>query len=285
MELSICRSHSLPVHTGGSVLASLTRSPAPTAFDLFPFSLVAVMFAWVWDYLNLPVLVLTIVIVWTLQNAGYCKRSTEDEDEEDELPEPQRILERPADPNRIFTIEELRTYDGKHSNVSPIYLAAKGLVYDVTHSGFYGPAAAYPALAGRDCSVALAKMDLGDTSDTDMDFAELGGMELGIIEEWVEKYQTKYELVGRVKDSWWFDEARQAETRAIVKQKRKKKGSSAGVSSTKPDGSVSDQSIVSEQNSSAPGPSSSSDRSKQQKKNSTNPGIPSVSRRRAKQRK
>eukprot|EP00808_Paulinella_micropora_P007366 g41341.t1 len=130
-------------------------------------------------------------------------------------PEPQRILERPADPDRSFTVEELAKYDGKQSHTSPIYLAAKGVVYDVTHSGFYGPKASYPALAGRDSSVALAKMDLANTADKEEDFAALDDVELGILEDWVMKYKMKYEVVGKLKDSWWFDEKRKTSTRLM----------------------------------------------------------------------
>ncbi len=63
----------------------------------------------------------------------------------------------PADPNRVFSTEELEKYGSKGSR---IYMGCKGVVFDVTESGFYGPQGGYQMLSGRDASLALAKMDL-----------------------------------------------------------------------------------------------------------------------------
>jgi len=56
-----------------------------------------------------------------------------------------------------MTKEELKQYNGHEEN-KPIYIAVKGVIFDVSNSEFYKPGAPYNALAGNDASVALAKM-------------------------------------------------------------------------------------------------------------------------------
>ncbi len=55
-----------------------------------------------------------------------------------------------------LTHAELEKYDGvKDSN---LFIALKGVIYDVTGSPFYEPGSGYHAFTGRDASVNLAKM-------------------------------------------------------------------------------------------------------------------------------
>ncbi|KAJ8290562.1 hypothetical protein GJAV_G00014520 [Gymnothorax javanicus] len=73
-------------------------------------------------------------------------------------------------PVRLFTDEELSKYNG-HQKGLPIYMAVKGVVFDVTSGKeFYGKDAPYNALVGRDSTRAVAKMSLNPedlTHDTD----------------------------------------------------------------------------------------------------------------------
>ncbi|TSQ46679.1 Ezrin [Bagarius yarrelli] len=63
-------------------------------------------------------------------------------------------------PVRLFTDEELRRYDGSEDG-QPIYMAVKGVVFDVTSGKtFYGKGAPYNALVGKDSTRAVAKMSL-----------------------------------------------------------------------------------------------------------------------------
>lgn len=58
-------------------------------------------------------------------------------------------------PQRDFTLEELREYTG--ANEKPIYLCAKGVVYDLSDgASFYGPGGPYAVFAGHDASRCLA---------------------------------------------------------------------------------------------------------------------------------
>ncbi|XP_071793609.1 neudesin-like [Asterias amurensis] len=59
---------------------------------------------------------------------------------------------------RVFNDEQLSVFDGSSPD-QPIYLAIKGIVFDVTSGKeYYGKGAAYNALAGKDCTRAVAKM-------------------------------------------------------------------------------------------------------------------------------
>ncbi|XP_064504348.1 neudesin isoform X2 [Pseudopipra pipra] len=85
--------------------------------------------------------------------------------------EPQLRFRPPAEaPVRLFTEPELARYDGQQEG-QPIYLAVKGVVFDVTSGKeFYGKGAPYNALVGKDSTRGVAKMSLDPadlTHDTD----------------------------------------------------------------------------------------------------------------------
>jgi len=112
-------------------------------------------------------------------------------------PPSQRQPEKNIDPNRIFTLEELKKYDGSDVN-GPIYIGLKGKVYDVTSAeSFYGPGGPYACFAGRDASRGLSKMELEYTS---ADISDLGPYEKYTLTEWEEKFSVKYPLVGKIID-------------------------------------------------------------------------------------
>ena len=99
---------------------------------------------------------------------------------------------------REFDVDELWEYNG--TDGKPIYLAAKGVVYDVSSGDdFYGPESGYNIMAGRDASRALATMSL-DIKDVDKNnIDDLSYGDIFTLDEWIAKYQFKYYVVGTLK--------------------------------------------------------------------------------------
>ncbi|XP_052001802.1 neudesin-like [Xyrauchen texanus] len=99
-------------------------------------------------------------------------------------------------PVRLFTEEELKRYDGSEDG-QPIYMAIKGVVFDVTTGKeFYGKGAPYNALVGKDSSRAVAKMSL-DPADLTHDTTGLTEEQLMSLEQiFTGTYKTKYPIVG-----------------------------------------------------------------------------------------
>jgi len=97
---------------------------------------------------------------------------------------------------RIFTDEELAEYDGSDSSL-PIYMAVKGVVFDVTKGkDFYGVGMSYNALAGKDCTQAVAKMSL-DPKDLNRNTNTLTDNQLKALDEvFTGTYKAKYPTVG-----------------------------------------------------------------------------------------
>jgi len=97
---------------------------------------------------------------------------------------------------RVFSDSDIAQYDGQNPNL-PIYMAVKGVVFDVTSGkGFYGPGMSYNALAGRDCTQAVAKMSL-DPKDLNNNVKELNDRQLKSLDEiFNETYMAKYPIVG-----------------------------------------------------------------------------------------
>ncbi|KAG7234586.1 hypothetical protein INR49_002215 [Caranx melampygus] len=99
-------------------------------------------------------------------------------------------------PVRLFTEEELQRYDGSEE-AQPIYMALKGVVFDVTKGkDFYGKGAPYNALVGKDSTRAVAKMSL-DPADVTSDTTGLSEEQLRSLDDVFEgTYKTKYPIVG-----------------------------------------------------------------------------------------
>ncbi|KAM6961461.1 neudesin [Aplochiton taeniatus] len=105
-------------------------------------------------------------------------------------------LESANKPVRLFTEEDLARYDGSEEG-QPIYMAIKGVVFDVTKGkDFYGKGATYNALVGKDSTRAVAKMSL-DPADITSDTTGLTEDQLQSLESVFEgTYKTKYPIVG-----------------------------------------------------------------------------------------
>jgi membrane-associated progesterone receptor component len=110
---------------------------------------------------------------------------------------PVRVSEGTPNPDRVFTLSELKKYDGSNPT-GPIYIGTAGKVFDVTSgAGFYGPGGPYGCFAGTDASRGLAKMDLKSAS---YGVDDLTGSEKGTLKEWADKYESKYPVVGKIID-------------------------------------------------------------------------------------
>ncbi|XP_059178193.1 neudesin-like [Physella acuta] len=99
-------------------------------------------------------------------------------------------------PVRIFTDAELKNYDGSDDK-QPIYMAIKGVVFDVTQGKkFYGKDAPYNVLVGIDSTRAVAKMSL-EPDDLTSDVSNLSDSYLKSLDETFEgTYLAKYPVVG-----------------------------------------------------------------------------------------
>ncbi|XP_070698996.1 neudesin [Pempheris klunzingeri] len=108
-----------------------------------------------------------------------------------------KLKDKPASkPVRLFTEEELKRHDGSEKG-QPIYMAIKGVVFDVTKGkDFYGKGAAYNALVGKDSTRAVAKMSL-DPADLTSDTTGLTAEQLESLDSIFEgTYKAKYPIVG-----------------------------------------------------------------------------------------
>ncbi|XP_003520273.1 probable steroid-binding protein 3 [Glycine soja] len=73
-----------------------------------------------------------------------------------------------------------------------------GRVYDVsTGKSFYGPSGPYAMFAVKDASRALAKMSKND-DDISPSLDDLSDKEIGVLNDWENKFQAKYPVVARV---------------------------------------------------------------------------------------
>jgi len=104
---------------------------------------------------------------------------------------------------KVFTPPQLRPYSGE--NKSPVYLAVRGNVFDVTPGrNFYGPGGPYANFAGRDASRGLACGSFGEDMLTEdlqgpLDKLEdLGGEEMEALRGWEERFNEKYLVVGKL---------------------------------------------------------------------------------------
>uniref|UniRef100_A0A3P9AMP9 Cytochrome b5 heme-binding domain-containing protein n=1 Tax=Esox lucius TaxID=8010 RepID=A0A3P9AMP9_ESOLU len=99
-------------------------------------------------------------------------------------------------PVRLFTDDDLKKYDGSEEG-QPIYMAIKGVVFDVTMGKeFYGKGAPYNVLVGKDSTRAVAKMSL-DPADLTSDITGLSEEQIQSLEGVFEgTYKKKYPIVG-----------------------------------------------------------------------------------------
>ncbi|KAI9790509.1 MAG: hypothetical protein M1816_005016 [Peltula sp. TS41687] len=95
-----------------------------------------------------------------------------------------------------ISAEYLSKCNGNDSNY-PVYVAVKGRVFDVTGNNAYAPNGPYHVFAGKDASRALA-MSSTKAADVRPDWTDLGDKEKGVLNEWFNFFNKRYNIVGRV---------------------------------------------------------------------------------------
>eukprot|EP00904_Undaria_pinnatifida_P008944 jgi/Undpi1/517/HiC_scaffold_10.g03981.m1 len=109
---------------------------------------------------------------------------------------------------REYSLEELRPFNGTTEipegyAASPIYVGIKGKVYDMSYGGasMYGPGKSYNLFAGRDASVALAKMSFAPEHLDNPDISILSDSDMQVLQDWADKLAKKYPVVGTIQAS------------------------------------------------------------------------------------
>jgi len=95
----------------------------------------------------------------------------------------------------VFTVEDLQRFNGTEGS---IYIGAGNLVFDVSSCEAYRPGNNYSVFAGKDATVALARMSL---SAADMNIeASLSPQEKTTLQEWLDFYikRKNYPVIGRL---------------------------------------------------------------------------------------
>ena len=82
-------------------------------------------------------------------------------------------------------------------------IGLKGRVFDASSNPMYAKGGSYDCFVGKDASVALAKMkfdeEFMDPNQTHWS-QDLNTSELNILEDWLIKFESKYHLVGYIKN-------------------------------------------------------------------------------------
>ncbi|XP_070578158.1 neudesin-like [Ptychodera flava] len=135
-----------------------------------------------------------VVLFFTASIKPGAADESDTKDKKAKGPSPDRIRE----PLRMFTDEDLAKYDGSVPRL-PIYLAVKGVVFDVSSAPeFYGKDAPYNALTGKDSTRAVAKMSLAP-EDLTADVTGLTDSQLEDLENVFQNtYKKKYPVVGHM---------------------------------------------------------------------------------------
>lgn len=109
----------------------------------------------------------------------------------------------PATVFKTYTPHTLLPFNGEEGK--PIFFAVRGKVFDVSRGrNFYGPGGPYSNFAGRDASRGLACGSFDEdmlTEDLDgpLDTLEgLGAEEMEALQGWEERFNEKYEIVGKL---------------------------------------------------------------------------------------
>lgn len=104
---------------------------------------------------------------------------------------------------KTYTPRMLLPLNGE--NNTPVYLAVRGKVYDVSMGrNFYGPGGPYANFAGRDASRGLAcgSFDedmLTEELDGPLDkLADLTADQVEALQGWEERFNEKYDIIGRL---------------------------------------------------------------------------------------
>jgi len=97
---------------------------------------------------------------------------------------------------RTMTLEELSKHDGVQNPT--VYIGVKNQVFDVSNSESYRPGGGYSKFAGKECSVALAKMSMDDKHFNCYDNFKLMLAEVDSLEGWYAFMKKKYKIIATV---------------------------------------------------------------------------------------
>lgn len=112
---------------------------------------------------------------------------------------------KPLTAQGVFTVEELRKYDGT-SDTHGLYLAVLGRVYDVQKGAeHYRPGGGYAQFAGRDASRAYITGDFSEEGLTD-DLHGMSDESLQSFVQWVDFYEKDYRFVGKLAGRYYTNE-------------------------------------------------------------------------------
>lgn len=101
---------------------------------------------------------------------------------------------------RIFDVDELAKAKGVDG--APIYIAARGLVFDISSgASFYGPEGGYHLFAGRNAQRALALVSLKMEDVDNTNIEDLEPSHLKVLDDWIDKYYEKYPHIGMLKEA------------------------------------------------------------------------------------
>lgn len=95
-----------------------------------------------------------------------------------------------------MTLEELAPYNGVQNE--KVYIAVKNMVFDVTSSESYRPGGGYSKFAGKECSVALAKMSMDDKYFNCYDGYKFPLAEMDSLQGWFDFMKKKYKIVAYI---------------------------------------------------------------------------------------
>mmetsp|Transcript_30818 Transcript_30818/g.67658 ORF Transcript_30818/g.67658 Transcript_30818/m.67658 type:complete len:180 (+) Transcript_30818:161-700(+) len=130
-----------------------------------------------------------------LKTCKGAKRAKKPQKSKEELLRP--IVKKDGLPD--VTLEELAdcTANGR------LWMGCMGRIFDVTGSEFYSAGGSYASFVGKDTSVALGKMKFNPEYFDPRALhwtRDLDERELNILQDWVDKFGAKYEVVGYIKD-------------------------------------------------------------------------------------
>ena len=97
---------------------------------------------------------------------------------------------------RNISLSELKQFDGK--NGCGTYFAAGGSIYDVTNSAMFS--SSYNQWAGRDATIALARMSLDKADINRTDWNSLSTAEIESLNSWVDYFDQRYYIKGWLRE-------------------------------------------------------------------------------------
>ena len=90
-----------------------------------------------------------------------------------------------------------------HKSDGRLLIGCKGKIYDVSSNDMYAPGQGYHLFVGKDASVALGKMKFNPEflDPKQLHWSkDLDKEELKILDDWVKKFDEKYQIVGQIKE-------------------------------------------------------------------------------------